>query len=281
MGDILLAIRVTCGMVQQNEDKMSVILASGHATITQVPEDESQTVEEPAEITIEAGESVSVTKKEETVGAIVFEKKKLTEAEVPPFLVESFRKDPQQLEKVYEETSWEPEKLFGDNIPVLNSSSQEAESDSVYMDYYRAIIRDAPRYDYYDNGEGAVRYQYALVYMEETDTIPALLLAEVTLDAVRYVKVFQYDPDMTVPGTAESMERLNEYRKYLYLRAGGRGLLQWYNDGESCGILQIHASRNQTEAHILELSGDDLWYGPNDGSWPSDIPKEDISWIDI
>ena len=144
MDDIRLAIRGTCGMVQQSDEGMSILLASGHAVVTREPEgggpetgteggeagagpDGEAAGEpggEPGEITIEAGESVSVTK-DETGGGIRFEKKKLAEDEVPPFLLKALRRDPEQLEKVYAETGWQPEKLFGDDIPVWMLPAEE------------------------------------------------------------------------------------------------------------------------------------------------------------
>ena len=60
--------------------------------------------------------------------------------------------------------------------------AQETDLQETYMSYYRAMIREAVRFDYQDFGEGAVGYQYALVFIDETDTIPSLLLAELTSD---------------------------------------------------------------------------------------------------
>lgn len=136
MDDIRLAIRGTCGMVQQSEEGMSIILASGHAVIAHVPEgsgepgdepDEEtagEPAEEPEEILIEAGEIVSVSKNKTDTG-IRFEKRKLAENEVPAFLTEALRRDPGQLEKVYAETGWQPEKLFSDDIPVWMMPAEE------------------------------------------------------------------------------------------------------------------------------------------------------------
>ena len=121
MDDIVLAIRGTCGMVQQSENGISMILASGHAVITHIPEEDNG---EPAEITIEAGECVSAVK-EEADGEIRFDQKKLTESEVPEFLVKALRRDPSQLDKVFVETGWQPEELFGRDIPVWSSSVRE------------------------------------------------------------------------------------------------------------------------------------------------------------
>jgi hypothetical protein len=55
----------------------------------------------------------------------------------------------------------------------------------------------------------------------------------------------------------------------------GKGLLLWYSDGAyDAGIFEICLSGETLEYH-------DLWKGPNDGNWPTDIPKTDINWIDV
>ena len=138
--------------------------------------------------------------------------------------------------------------------------------------YYQAMINEKERFDYQDYGEGAVGYQYALVYMDEGDAIPALLLAECSWDGVRFIKVFQYDPEK--PGLWENLDPLNEYRNMLYLREGGKGLLLWYSDGAyDSGIMEVRLEQ-------YNLKYNQLWYGAN-GTWPDDIPKEDIQWTDI
>lgn len=121
MDDIILAIRGTCGIVMKEEEgPPSVVLASGHAVVSALAEGD----EEPAEIEIAAGESISVVM-DELGGGIEFRKKKLSEEEVPAFLVEALRKDTFQLEKVYAETGWQPEKLFGDEVPMWMPPAQE------------------------------------------------------------------------------------------------------------------------------------------------------------
>ena len=274
MDNIVLAIRGTCGMVQQSEeDGLSIVLASGHAAISKVPEAAEEGTEaengeaEPEEIEIEAGEQISVTV-EETEGRVSFEKKKLTEEEVPAFLVEALKKDPEQLEKVYEETGWEAEKLFPDGIPTLGSE----QSDEV-MDYYQVIIREAERYDFFDYGEGIGKYQYAIVYLDE-DTIPTLLLAEETNDMYRYLKFFHYDPEQHL--TIESMTSLSEYHSAYYTRSGNRGLLQWYADGAyAYGIVEIYIENGEYKSKAV-------WYEENyDKAWPANLPYEEIQWTDI
>ena len=150
--------------------------------------------------------------------------------------------------------------------------AQETDLQETYMSYYRAMIREAVRFDYQDFGEGAVGYQYALVFIDETDTIPSLLLAELTSDGIRYVKVFQYDP--AIPGLIEPLEPLNEYRNMLYTGEGGKGLLLWYSDGAfDSGIMKVRI----VDGKLVQSK---LWYGPN-GTWPDDIQREEIVWTDV
>ena len=74
-----------------------------------------------------------------------------------------------------------------------NVSSSKSPSIPI-MDYYQTIIREAERYDFFDFGETVTGYQYAIVYLDE-DTVPTLLLAEMTWDDIRYLKLFHYDPE--------------------------------------------------------------------------------------
>lgn len=151
-------------------------------------------------------------------------------------------------------------------------TAEEAGAD-LYMPYYRAAIAECERYDYMDYGDGAVGYQYAFVYLSGEDTIPALLLAEVSPDQVRYIKVFQYSP--AEKRLLESLQPLNEYRAWLNTGKDGRGLLLWYSDGAyDAGILEVRFADE-----ILDYQN--LWRGANDGSWPADIPRTDISWTDV
>ena len=262
--DIVLAIRGTCGLVQIGEAEQSVLLASGHATMARITE-ETET-EEEEEIPVAPGEMVSVAK--QTDGSISVSRRDISEEEVPEFLVEALRKDPEQLERVCEETGWDAEKLFPDGVPVRESD----QADEV-MDYYQTIIREAERYDFFDYGEGIGKYQYAIVYLDE-DTIPTLLLAEETNDMYRYLKFFHYDPEQHL--TIETMTSRSEYHNWYYTRSGNRGLLQWYADGAyAYGIKEVYIENG-------EFKSKDVWYEENyDKARPADLPQEEIKWNDI
>ena len=137
MEDIILSIRGTCGMVQQDENGMSIVMASGRGTVRRSPEHtdmedaentegsagpENESVEpstaepmenpEEEEILIEAGEALLISR-EFGSDEIRFEKRKLTEEEVPRFLRLALEWDPEQLDRVFEESGWSPERLLG------------------------------------------------------------------------------------------------------------------------------------------------------------------------
>ena len=262
LDDIVLAIRGTCGLVQIGETEQSVLLASGHAMMTRETEDPAVNEEIP----VVPREMVSFTK--QTDGSVSVSRREISEEEVPEFLVEALRKDPEQLERVCEETGWDAEKLFPDGVPVRESD----QADEV-MDYYQTIIREAERYDFFDYGEGIGKYQYAIVYLDE-DTIPTLLLAEETNDMYRYLKFFHYDPEQHL--TIETMTSRSEYHNWYYTRSGNRGLLQWYADGAyAYGIKEVYIENG-------EFKSKDVWYEENyDKAWPADLPQEEIQWNDI
>ena len=151
-------------------------------------------------------------------------------------------------------------------LPTLETIDETA------RDLYRTYIQEAIRFDYQDYGEPVSGYQFALVYINQDDPIPALLLAELDGFGVRYLKVFLYDKGSK--NVIEPFEPLNEYRAALYTREPGRGLLLWYSDGAyDSGIYEVRLEDGK-------LKYSDVWYGPN-GEWPDNVSKEEIEWIDV
>ncbi len=263
MDDIRLAIRGTCGMVQREEEDLSIILASGHAEISREGEEAGKT----EGITIGAGEIVTV----ETVEGAEpsFNKRELQEDEIPAFLMTALSQEKtEQVRRVREETDWKLKTIGGYPISL-------DQLDETVRSYYQAMIDKKEQVDYFGvwGNDTAVGYQYALVYIDEEDSIPALLLAGISsFDGCRYFKVFQYDPEK--PGLWQCLEPWNEYKQRFYLRKGGKGLLYWNNDGMFHDVI-YEARRGQYDLEIIKL-----WDGP-DNTWPDEIPKEDITWIDI
>ena len=241
--DIVLAIRGTCGLVQIGEAEQSVLLASGHATMARITE-ETETEEEG--IPVAPGEMVSVAK--QTDGSISVSRRDISEEEVPEFLVEALRKDPEQLEKVYEETGWDAELLFDGDIPTTGTA--------VYMDAYQKIIAQASTYNYgLDNGrlsytQSGDHYQYALVYLEVDDDIPVLLLRSRTTNDGRYVRVFRYDPESRTAVEVKQTPIADGYGG-MYTEPDSRGFMQMVTDDTGRRLMQYYLANNTLSSKII------------------------------
>ena len=242
LDDIVLAIRGTCGLVQNGETEQSVLLASGHAMMTRGTEDAAN----EEEIPVTAKEMVSVTK--QTDGSITVSRREVSEEEVPEFLVEALRKDPEQLERVYEETGWDAERLFGDDIPASGTAD--------YMDAYQQIIAQAATYDYaLDNGRiqytrSGDHFQYALVYLEVDDDIPALLLNSRTTYDGRYVRVFLYDPESQTVVEVEQFPIAEGYGP-MYTEDDSRGFMQMVTDDTGRHLLKYYLTGRTLQSKII------------------------------
>ena len=255
MDDVRLAIRGTCGMVQQDDEGLSVVLGSGHAVITRVPEGggepeagpdvetAGEPAEEPEEITIAAGEIVSVAK-EETEAGIHFEKKKLAEDEVPVFLLRALERDPEQLEKVCNETGWQTEALF---------------SDRFYMD----IFKDKFQY-LLERGDVG---KYALVYLTEEDDIPSLLIVD--NDPNDFYYIIEYHPESREVETHYFFLYGNPHSFYTPLE--GKGLAIWEYEQDGHIRISVIARSEYGIGHAGKFYGYDdkgrYWYLQKEIDW--------------
>ena len=263
LDDIVLAIRGTCGLVQIGETEQSVLLASGHAMMTRETED--STTEE--EILVAAKEMVSVSK--QTDGSISVSRREISEEKVPEFLVEALRKDPEELERVYEETGWDAELLFGDDIPASGTAD--------YMDAYQQIIGQAATYNYaLDNGNvkytrSGDHFQYALVYLEVDDDIPALLLKSRETYDGRYVRVFLYDPESQTVAEVKQSPIAEGYGP-MYTENDSRGFMQMITDETGRYLLKYYLTDRTLKTKIM-------WTG----SWDQnpDFSLVKINYTDI
>ena len=260
---IVLSIRGTCGMVRKDGDELSFVLASGHGAIR----GDAGTGQEEAEaVEIEAGELVSVTGYSGQ-GELTAEKKKLDESEVPAFLVKSLQRDPEQLDRVLEETGWDRVKLMGQTLDG-------------FMAYYREIVTQADSYRYLSVGptnyvQNSLYYQYATVYLREGDEVPALLLSSVTREGnnmINNVKVFQYDPESGQVVEIQYDTPLSDYYGSFHTRPGAIGLLFKGFDTGEVYFIEYYTQNNR-------LKSKSLWTG-SEGREPAAY-EGDIEWIRI
>ncbi len=239
---IVLSIRGTCGMVRKAGEELSFVLASGHGAIRGEAESGQ---EEAGEVTIEAGELVSVTESGEE-GKLTVEKRKLDESEVPGFLVQSLQRDPSQLDRVFEETGWDEVKLLG--------QARSGSADS-FIRYYREIIdrADSYRYSFIGPSNNAY-YQYALVYINEGDAVPALLLSSVTqegMKTINNVNTFQYDPESGKVIEIRQDSPLSDYYGSLHTRQDGKGLFFKGFDTGEIYFIEYYTANNQLKSRVL------------------------------
>ncbi len=263
LDDIVLAIRGTCGLVQTGEKEQSVLLASGHAMMTRETEDPAN----EEEIPVAPKEMVSFTKQAD--GSITVSRREVSETEVPEFLVEALRKDPEQLERVYEETGWDAELLFGEDIPASGTAD--------YMDAYQQIIGQAAKYNYgLDNGKlrytkSGDHFQYALVYLEVDDDIPALLLKSRTTHDGRYVRVFMYDPESRTVAEVKHSPIADGYGM-MCTEADSRGFMLMITDDTGRRLMKYYLSGRT-------LKSKQIWSGSWDASPAFSLVK--IHFTDI
>ena len=264
MDDIILAIRGTCGLVQVAEAEKNVLLASGYAVMT-------RTTDEPAgaeEISVSPREMVTVA--EQADGEISVSRRDVPEEEVPEFLVNALRNDPQQLDRVYEETGWDPERLFGSDVPGSGNAD--------YMAAYQQVIAQAASYDYgLDNGSlsyinSGDHYQYALIYLDENDDIPALVMSSRQTYDGRYIRVFTYDPETRQANLLRQEFAIWSGNGGLFTGDNSRGLMKYRSDDTGTYVLEFYISNGT-------LTSRTRWTG----SWDENPPfaLRSIDFTDI
>ncbi len=106
--DLRLAIRGTSGVVTiEDSQTSSVILASGHAMIYE----RGRQTGTAQGTEIQAGERVRIMS--DGTGRKTFEKETLSEEDLPPFLTECLRQDPDAVPKVLADTGWTGDSFAG------------------------------------------------------------------------------------------------------------------------------------------------------------------------
>ncbi len=167
----------------------------------------------------------------------------------------------------------EPEPQAGE------TPSEETPDDP--LEIYREVIENAASYDY-DTGFGNPTgiYRYALVFLKEEDTIPALLLSQETDDYMEHVRVFQYD------SAAKEILQPAETLLTGAASAGGyRGGLSLGENKTGLQLTTVSAGTGAMDVYRITVEGDVLkaasvWSGRID--LPADgLAFEEIEWVEI
>ena len=252
-----MGIRGTSGYVYAvNNEKCVVILTSGSVTVVAVTGESHE---------LKAGQRVIITIKD---GSASFDAAPISPDEYPELLLNELSND----NVILQEVSDQNEDLNEDIIAAMAA--------------YKEIINRAESYDYQLNAWEVLfepklqKYQYALVTVNATDTIPTLLLRDYTQNYHDYVRVFRYNPQT---GTVAAPENIicsdQKAVSSLYVNQADNG------DGL---IISVNNSGNGRyySLHKLTFSGDTMntafeWEGSITDPMPENLSYHEIEWNDI
>ena len=250
-----LGIRGTSGFISAVSDTQSVvILTSGRAVITGKADGQT--------MTIEPGRRVTVTVMAD--GTTYFMDEPVRPAEYPSLLIDELGGDDVMLREVDEQN--------GGGI------AEELSAIAVY----RGILYRADTFDYHtEGGLPTGKYEYALVPMNGSPVVPALLLAQETDAYISYVRVFQYDADSG--GVLAPEESLTMGAAQL---GGYRGGIQMMNDGNGLRSVAISGGTGTMEINRItfrdkQMVTESVWSGRVGDGMPEDLMGTDIDWRDL
>ncbi|MCI8517352.1 MAG: FecR domain-containing protein [Hungatella sp.] len=273
---MLVGIRGTCGWVEVPDDEhMNLYLLEGWVKCTA---DENVS-------TVSAGEMAAMTEDGEITVT------QFTAEDVPGFVREEVEEDDDLAEAILEDSG----------IDVLAPDPMEQA-----MEQYRRIIGDAQSYDIYHTFRESYEtvtgnYKYALVPMDESNPVPALLLSQETYitqeDITEQVgillpqspyynywtEMFQYIPDSgnvkSFDGPWEGIDFITGEARKIFMDGSGNGALgyhaakadrgeylthqivRWVIDGEYCDMITLWESQL--------------------GQFPEDVVFQELSWYDV
>ena len=251
---MLIGIRGTCGWVEDNDGLSRVYLLEGSVKCSA----DGQSVR------VYAGEMAELTEDGELTVA------EFTARDIPAFVVEEVEEDDGLAQAILEDSG----------IDVLNPVDPVADA----LAQYRAIVSQADTYDYDSYADEAeISYLYALVQMGPEDTVPTLLLEQISesfFGYFGYARVFQYDPE------TGSVHQPDDILMEGVASAGGyRGGLEMMGDGNGIRVMEMYSGTGETTLYRVTLEGDSLvhtvvWEGRFD-LMPESITAIAINWYAI
>ena len=185
----------------------------------------------------------------------------------------------QALEETLEEDDEEPKsKEISESEESTEESTVESSLQAEALEQYKLIISNAAGYDYY-NGDFPLEgdYKYALVKLQENDSVQTLLLGAKTVRESYYIRVFRYDPGTkTVHQPAEVIDEGMVSRSVVTgvnMMADGNGI-HWISTARGDG---------ETTLERVTLDGDVLrkelvYTGGFDAELPAEFKSVEIEW---
>jgi RNA polymerase sigma factor, sigma-70 family len=185
----------------------------------------------------------------------------------------------QAVEATLEEDDEEPKsKESSESEESSEESTVEISPQAEALEQYKLIISNAAGYDYY-NGDFPLEgnYKYALVKLQENDSVQTLLLGAKTVRESYYIRVFRYDPGTkTVHQPAEVIDEGMVSRSVVTgvnMMADGNGI-HWISTARGDG---------ETTLERVTLDGDVLrkelvYTGGFDAELPAEFKSVEIEW---
>ena len=204
------------------------------------------------------------------MGGGIFAASRLIKPNTEQVVEDSLEEDDDEEETVNEES--------GESEESSEETTDEISTQAEALEQYKRIISNAAGYDYY-NGDLVLEgdYKYALVKLQENDSVQTLLLGAKTVGESYYIRVFRYDPGTkTVHQPAEAIDEGMVSRSVVTgvsMMANGNGI-HWMSMVRGTGATDIYRVTLDGDVLRKEL----VYTGGFDAELPDEFKSVEIEW---
>ena len=204
------------------------------------------------------------------MGGGIFAASRLIKPNTEQVVEDSLEEDDDEEETVSEES--------GESEESSEETTDEISTQAEALEQYKRIISNAAGYDYY-NGDLVLEgdYKYALVKLQENDSVQTLLLGAKTVRESYYIRVFRYDPGTkTVHQPAEAIDEGMVSRSVVTgvsMMANGNGI-HWMSMVRGTGATDIYRVTLDGDVLRKEL----VYTGGFDAELPAEFKSVEIEW---
>lgn len=204
------------------------------------------------------------------MGGGIFATSRLIKPNTEQVVEDSLEEDDDEEETVSEES--------GESEESSEETTDEISPQAEALEQYKLIISNAAAYDYYNEDlvlEGD--YKYALVKLQENDSVQTLLLGAKTVRESYYIRVFRYDSvTKTVHQPAEAIDEGMVSRSVVTgvsMMANGNGI-HWMSMVRGTGATDIYRVTLDGDVLRKEL----VYTGGFDAELPAEFKSVEIEW---
>ena len=206
------------------------------------------------------------------MGGGIFTASRLIKPNTEQVVEDSLEEDDDEEETVSEES--------GESEESSEETTAEMSPQAEALEQYKLIISNAATYDYY-NGDLVLEgdYKYALVKLQENDSVQTLLLGAKTVGESYYIRVFRYDPvTKTVHQPAEAIDEGMVSRSVVTgvsMMANGNGI-HWMSIVRGTGATDIYRVTLDSDTLLKEKVYTGI--GGFDAELPDEFKSVEIEW---